>query len=448
MVFLRTAGLAALLCLLYLVFGNERTGFILLGALSGVSLFAGVVAVMAYRSDAKVLEAAPEGEPVVRAVRFSPLPAPSATPLAGAAAVGLVAAGLLYGVSLTILGVVIGLLTIYVVAAVAAGAHRDQPVDLLPVAIPVVSLAVIGSFMFLMSRLLLAVNKDFSVVIAIGVALMILLGGFMVANGPQVPTRTLVRMGVVLALVFGSGGVAAYAVGQRPEERKAGPPPVTVVAKNISYQEKTLHAEAGTPVTIDFKNEDNVPHNIDFTTDQAGSDSFYKQAPLPGPISVTYKFTAPKAGTYFYHCDVHPNMTGTLTVTGTGGAEPGQPAPPSTTAQAGTKTAPTTAKTTTTKAAAAAGGTSANLTAKNIEFSPKTLNLAANSPVVIHFDNQDAVPHNVDITTDPGGSNTLYKQDPATGPTKEDYKFTTPGPGKLYFHCDVHPNMTGTINVQ
>jgi plastocyanin len=35
-----------------------------------------------------------------------------------------------------------------------------------------------------------------------------------------------------------------------------------------------------------------------------------------------------------------------------------------------------------------------------------------------------------------------------TGPTEEDYKFTTPAPGKLYFHCDVHPNMKGTINVQ
>ena len=69
--------------------------------------------------------------------------------------------------------------------------------------------------------------------------------------------------------------------------------------------------------------------------------------------------------------------------------------------------------------------------------------------MVIHFNNQDAgVPHNVDITTDPGGNNTLYKQDPVSGPTEQDYKFTTPGPGKLYYHCDVHPNMTGTINVQ
>jgi plastocyanin len=68
--------------------------------------------------------------------------------------------------------------------------------------------------------------------------------------------------------------------------------------------------------------------------------------------------------------------------------------------------------------------------------------------VLIHFDNLDAVPHNVDITTDKGGNNTLFKEDPFSGPKAVDYRFTAPGPGRLYYHCDVHPNMTGTINVQ
>jgi len=289
-----------------------------------------------------------------------------------------------------------------------------------------------------------------SVIVAVGVAILILSGGFLIANRPQVPTRTLVRAGAVLAILFGAGGLAAYGVGQRPEERKAGPPPETVVAKNIAFVNKQVTGEAGKPVTVTFKNEDSVPHNMDFTVDQAGTQSFYKQDPLPGPINSQYQFPAPKAGTYYFHCDVHPNMTGTFTVTGAGGGEPGQAgASPSTTAAntsettAAAKSTPTTAK-----AAAGAGGTSANLVAQNIDYQQKTLTLKANSPVVIHFDNKDSVPHNVDITTDEGGNNTLYKQDPATGPTQADYKFSTPAPGKLYFHCDVHPNMKGTINVQ
>jgi plastocyanin len=456
MVFLRTAGLAALFCLLYLVFANERTGFILLGALSIASLAAGVTVVLAYRDQlAEELETAAEGAPTVRPVHFGRMPVESGTPVAGVAAVALIAAGLLYGVSLTIVGVVVGLITVIVASVRAGEEHRGRVVNLMPFAIPVVALALIGSFMFLMSRMLLAVNHNLSVIIAIGAAMLIFFGGFVVANAPRVATRTLVRAAAGLAILFAAGGLAAYGVGQRPEERKAGPPPVTVVAKNIAFQTKQVKGEAGKPVTVTFKNDDTVPHNMDFTVDQAGAQTIYKQDPLPGPISSQYQFIAPKAGTYFFHCDVHPNMTGTLTVTGAGGGEPGQAASPSTTAQTTETTAApagTTIPPTTTASAApppgGGGNATANETAQNIDFQQKTLNLKANSPVVIHFNNKDAVPHNIDITSDEGGSNTVYKQDPVTGPTQQDYKFTTPAPGKLYFHCDVHPNMKGTINVQ
>src|SRR4051812_47589062 len=329
MVFLRTAGLAALLCVLYIAFANERTGFILLGGLSLAALAAGVTVVLAYRQDL-VIEAAPEEAPAMRAVRWSPLPAESGTPVAGAAAIVLMTAGLLYGVSLIVFGVIVGIFTVIVVTAVAGGEHRGRPVNMLPLTVPLLAFAVIGTFMFLMSRILLTVNKDLSVVVAIGVAIFILMGGFLVANTPQVPTRTLLRAGAGLAILFGAGGLAAYGVGQRPEERKAGPPAQTVIAKDIAYQTKELKVPAGAAITVNFKNEDTVPHNMDFTVDQAGTQTFYKQDPLPGPISSTYQFTAPKAGTYHYHCDVHPNMTGTLLVTGAGGAEPGQEVSPST----------------------------------------------------------------------------------------------------------------------
>ncbi|MBV9040946.1 MAG: hypothetical protein JOZ68_08065, partial [Acidimicrobiia bacterium] len=160
MVFLRTAGAAAFLCLLYLVFGNERTGFILLGGLAIAAIAAGVISVLAYRGQlAEEMVTAPADEaPVVRSVRWSPLPAPSATPFAGAAAIVLLAAGALYGLSLTIVGVLVALITVAAVSTVLQGEHRGRPVNVMPFAIPIVALAVIASFMFLMSRMLLAVN--------------------------------------------------------------------------------------------------------------------------------------------------------------------------------------------------------------------------------------------------------------------------------------------------
>jgi len=112
---------------------------------------------------------------------------------------------------------VVGLLTVVVATAVGAGEHRRRSVNLLPLTIPLVAFAVIGSFMFLMSRILLAVNHNVSVIAGVSVSILILLGGFFVANRPQVATRTLVRAAAGLAILFAAGGLAAYGVGQRPE---------------------------------------------------------------------------------------------------------------------------------------------------------------------------------------------------------------------------------------
>jgi len=35
-----------------------------------------------------------------------------------------------------------------------------------------------------------------------------------------------------------------------------------------------------------------------------------------------------------------------------------------------------------------------------------------------------------------------------TGPATTDYSFTLPGPGTYYFHCDVHPTMSGQVVVK
>ena len=53
----------------------------------------------------------------------------------------------------------------------------------------------------------------------------------------------------------------------------------------LSFVQKHLRLEAGSPVALTFKNEDKVPHNIDLTVDKDGTQTFYKQDPLPGPIT-------------------------------------------------------------------------------------------------------------------------------------------------------------------
>ncbi len=55
-----------------------------------------------------------------------------------------------------------------------------------------------------------------------------------------------------------------------------------------------------------------MPHNVDIK--DASGTSVFKGDIFPGVATKNYDVPALKAGTYPFTCDVHPNMTGTLTV--------------------------------------------------------------------------------------------------------------------------------------
>jgi plastocyanin len=79
-----------------------------------------------------------------------------------------------------------------------------------------------------------------------------------------------------------------------------------VAIENFAYVPPTISVPAGTPVT--WTNGDDVPHTV--TADDG--ESF--ESPILNEGG-TFELTAPEPGTYDYHCEVHPFMTGTLTVT-------------------------------------------------------------------------------------------------------------------------------------
>ena len=90
------------------------------------------------------------------------------------------------------------------------------------------------------------------------------------------------------------------------------------------------------------------------------------------------------------------------------------------------------------------------IAAKNLLFDKRTLNAAANTPITIRFDNQDAATlHNLAVYRDRTARTTTYKGDLVTGPVVVEYKFTTPAAGSYFFRCDVHPDtMIGTFAVK
>jgi plastocyanin len=74
---------------------------------------------------------------------------------------------------------------------------------------------------------------------------------------------------------------------------------------------------AGGKVEIHFQNQDTQPHNVAVFDgpDATAPALFHGDITDPGASS-DYSFEAPPPGTYFFHCDVHPTMQGTLTVGG------------------------------------------------------------------------------------------------------------------------------------
>jgi plastocyanin len=144
------------------------------------------------------------------------------------------------------------------------------------------------------------------------------------------PIRTLQVFAVLFALVAmwqlgifppattTAGGPGASPGASTAPGGSAGPPgQLTVVAKGISFDAKTLEVAAGKPFTIILRNDDSptTTHDIDIRSAD-GSQTLKEQEPIPGGTSATYQYDPLEPGTYQFICSVHaiPQMTGTLTV--------------------------------------------------------------------------------------------------------------------------------------
>jgi plastocyanin len=91
-----------------------------------------------------------------------------------------------------------------------------------------------------------------------------------------------------------------------------------LAAAGIAFDTDCLAAPADTAFTIAFDNQDaGTPHNVHiFSADPAqdpNAESLFTGDLVTGPETVTYQVSALPAGTYYFHCDVHPTqMFGTF----------------------------------------------------------------------------------------------------------------------------------------
>jgi plastocyanin len=93
----------------------------------------------------------------------------------------------------------------------------------------------------------------------------------------------------------------------------AAGPTLHISAQNIEFDTRDLEAPAGQAFVLAFDNNDaGIPHNVEIK--DANGTSMFRGQIITGPAKASYQVPALPAGTYMFLCDVHPTMTGTLTV--------------------------------------------------------------------------------------------------------------------------------------
>src|SRR5215203_7241268 len=136
--------------------------------------------------------------------------------------------------------------------------------------------------------------------------------------------HTKLVLAVASAMVMMLALTASVAGAQQPQDmmRQSTTPKTWKVAIEDFYFEPA-NAAIQPGDTIMWVNEGNTPHTV-----TADDGSFDSGTLYPGE---SFMFTFPETGTFSYHCEIHPSMTGSVSVgaAGGGGSAPmEQPAAP------------------------------------------------------------------------------------------------------------------------
>jgi plastocyanin len=249
--------------------------------------------------------------------------------------------------------------------------------------------------------------------------------------------------------------VAAPSPEPGPPAQETGAPPagdcvepvdgvVTITAEAVAFDAPCVTVPAGEPVQVELVNNDaGVQHNVAIypSADEVTPDAAFLQGEIfAGVATQTYEVPAMDPGEYYFQCDVHPNMNGVWNVVegsggGDGGGETG--ATGATGATGGTGATGTTGD-----------GGGVTVVAAALAFDTTTIDLPAETPSTITFDNQDAgVQHNISIYQDDTLAEILFGGEVITGPASVEYAIDPLAAGEYYFQCDVHPTMSGSVAV-
>ncbi|MGH2427833.1 MAG: cupredoxin domain-containing protein [Candidatus Limnocylindria bacterium] len=117
-------------------------------------------------------------------------------------------------------------------------------------------------------------------------------------------------VGLALVAVLAACGTASGAPTSDVDPADAD---LTITSSAMAFDTDTLTVPAGEAFTLAYANTEAMPHNVAIYTDESASDALFAGEEIE-TSTIVYEIPALEPGEYFFRCDLHPDMAGTVIV--------------------------------------------------------------------------------------------------------------------------------------
>ena len=116
---------------------------------------------------------------------------------------------------------------------------------------------------------------------------------------------------LVLTLALAACSPAAGAPGSSAPSVAPGGTQVAISADKLKFEQTEVAVPANKPFTIAFQNKEAAPHNVAVFKDSSAKESI-SIGEVISSSTKSQDVPALAPGSYFFRCDIHTDMTGTL----------------------------------------------------------------------------------------------------------------------------------------